>query len=191
MVIVGSGKTGGNTDLLCDSFIEGMKGPENQIAKHHLGKENVQPCTGCNACRAGSKTCVQKDDFPSLVHDFLERDLIVLATPLYFWGISARLKAFIERLYCLGEKDEKGFYFKYPHKKIVLLATCADISSHFYTYELVDAYFNRLIRYMGWEDCGRYYATGCGGSFMPRRITDTRHLKGVYDMAVKLNNTES
>ena len=180
-VIIGAGKVNGNTDQLCASFIKGLEEAGHQVSRFHLGEMKVGPCTGCNSCRQ-TGTCLQKDDFDRVLEGFLSCDLLVLATPLYFWNISAQLKAFIDRIYCIGEKDEKGFYFKYPAKKVMLLATCADISSHFYAFEMVDAYYNRLVRYMRWEDCGKYYATGCGGSSMPRRIEETRHLSAVYEL---------
>ena len=183
-IIIGAGKTDGNTEKLCNSFAEGLKEAGHDIALFHLGRNEVKPCIGCNACRKTGK-CVQKDDFEKVLQGFLDADMVVFATPLYFWSISAQLKAFIDRIYCIGQKDEKGFYFNYPFKKVMLLASCADVSAHFYAFELVDAFYNRLVRYMKWEDMGCYYATGCGGSSMPRRIEETRHLKAVYELGKK------
>ena len=85
-------------------------------------------CLGCNACRYG-KPCVQKDTFNDLVPKIKAADCIVFASPLYFWTVSARIKAFIERFYCIAQEDPNpplGRYEKYPIKDCALLMTSAD-----------------------------------------------------------------
>lgn len=136
--IVGSGRVGGNTDRLTDAFLKGAAERGHQIAKLHLGETEVRPCLGCNAC-AQDGVCIQADGMERLLPAFLDCDVVVLATPVYFWGISAQLKAAIDRLYALGEKDPKGYY-RYPQKRCVLLATAADSDRHFWTFELVEHY---------------------------------------------------
>ena len=64
----------------------------------------MKGCTGCNACRYG-KPCVQRDGFGELVPELFAADTLVFVSPLYFWTISSKLKAFIERFYCLARKD--------------------------------------------------------------------------------------
>lgn len=61
----------------------------------------VNGCIGCNACRYG-KACVQKDDFNDLVPKIKKSNLIVFASPLLFWTLSSKIKAFIERFYCIA-----------------------------------------------------------------------------------------
>lgn len=78
---------------------------------------------GCNACQYG-KPCIQKDGFSELVPKVKAADLIVFASLLLFRTISAKLKAFIERFYCITEEDENpplGRYEKYPVKDTALL----------------------------------------------------------------------
>lgn len=103
-------------------------------------KNEVKGCLGCNACRYG-KPCIQKDGFNNLVPRIGSADLIVFATPLYFWTISSRLKAFIERFYCIAKEDPEpplGRYEKYPVKDCALLVTAADI---FWTFEQMVSYY--------------------------------------------------
>lgn len=91
-------------------------------------KNEVKGYLGCNACRYG-KPCIQKDGFNNLVPRIESADLIVYATPLYFWTISARIKAFIERFYCIAKEDPEpplGRYEKYPVEDCALLVTAAD-----------------------------------------------------------------
>ena len=176
--IVGSGRVGGNTDRLTDAFLKGAAERGHQIAKLHLGETEVRPCLGCNAC-AQDGVCIQADGMERLLPAFLDCDVVVLATPVYFWGISAQLKAVIDRFYALGEKDPKGYY-RYPQKRCVLLATAADSDRHFWTFELVEHYYRRLARYLRWTDLGILTAGGCGGTAVPRCIEDTDHLQRAY-----------
>ena len=97
LVVIGGGRANGNTMQLADSFIAGAKEAGHQVEKISLLKEEVKGCLGCNACRFG-KPCIQKDDFHEMIPKIKAADLIVFASPLYFWTISSRLKAFIERL---------------------------------------------------------------------------------------------
>ena len=93
--------------------------------------------------------------------------------------VDAQLKAAIDRLYALGEKDPKGYY-RYPQKRCVLLATAADSDRHFWTFELVEHYYRRLARYLRWTDLGILTAGGCGGTAVPRCIDTTDHLRRAY-----------
>ena len=75
-----------------------------QVEKVSLLQTEVKGCLGCNACRYG-KPCVQKDGFQGVADKILAADLIAFASPLYFWTISSRLKALIERFYAIAQKD--------------------------------------------------------------------------------------
>lgn len=188
LAVVGSSKVGGNTDKLVDAFLKGAAEQGHQTQKFHLGQKKVEPCLGCNACRA-TGVCPQKDAFPEFLAAFQDCDLLVLSTPLYFWSISAQLKALIDRLYVIGEKDPKGYYFLYPRKKCALLATAADTRSHFWAFELVKQFYLRLVDYMRWEDLGMLLAHNCGGSgVMERCIEKTSYLQKSYEFGKSLTD---
>lgn len=182
LVIVGSGRKKGNTDQLADSFIKGAEEAGHQVKKVFLGSKAVNGCLGCNACRYG-KPCIQKDDFNEMIPDIMECDLLVLASPLFFWTISAKIKAFIERFYCIAEEDPNppfGRYEKYPEKDCALLMTAAD--NYFWTFEQAVSYYRfALIRYIGFRDKGMLLAGGCGGSSGKPRIQETSHLQEAYE----------
>ena len=116
---------------------------------------------GGNACRYG-KPCIQKDSFNSIVPKIENADLIVLASPLYFWTISSRLKAFIERFYCMAQEDETpplGRYEKYPEKDCALLMTAAD--NFFWSFEQAVSYYQfAIVNYIGFHDKGMLLAGG-------------------------------
>ncbi len=182
MVILGGGRVNGNTSQLAEAFMNGAKEAGHQVEMVSLNKLNVNGCIGCNACRYG-KSCVQKDDFNSLVPKIKTADLIVFASPLYFWTVSSKIKAFIERFYCIAEKDENpplGRYEKYPIHDCALLMTSAD--NFFWTFEQAVSYYKfTLINYIGFYDKGMLLAGGCGETNGKPQISKTTHLREAYE----------
>ena len=97
LVINGSPRAKGNSDLLCDEFIRGVKESGNQVEKVSLREKEVHPCKACYACfKTGS--CVQKDDMADILKKAEEADVLVLASPTYFLTMSGQMKVFIDRL---------------------------------------------------------------------------------------------
>lgn len=181
VVIQGGGRPKGNTAQLIGSFVRGAEEAGHQVEVVSLLKHEVKGCLGCNACRYG-KPCVQKDSFNELVPKIKEADLLVFASPLYFWTISARIKAFIERLYCIAEEDTNpplGRYEKYPVKDCALLMTAAD--NFFWTFEQAVSYYQfTVVNYIGFHDKGMLLAGGCGDTNGKPQIAETEHLQKAY-----------
>ncbi|MBR0441535.1 MAG: flavodoxin family protein, partial [Firmicutes bacterium] len=152
-----------------------------------LVKLTVNGCLGCNACRY-RRPCVQKDDHASLIPKIEWADCLVFAAPLYFWTIPARMKAFVERFYCIAEEDDappKGRYEKYPQKDCALLMTSAD--DLFWTFSQAEAYYDfTIVNYLGFRDRGRLLAGGCGGSSGKPEIEKTSHLKEAYEFGRRI-----
>ena len=181
LVVLGGGRPNGNTKQLADAFIKGAAEAGHQTELISLNKLRVNGCTGCNACRYG-KPCVQKDDFNSLIPKIKEADLIVFASPLYFWTISSKIKAFIERFYCMAEKDEHpplGRYEKYPVRDCALLMTSAD--NFFWTFEQAVSYYQfTLVNYIGFHDKGMLLAGRCGDTDGKPQISQTDYLEQAF-----------
>ena len=99
VVLVGSVRKGGNTDLLAQSFIEGAS-KKNDVEVVSVADYKINPCIGCNSCftREGNK-CFQNDDMPKVYEKLKKADVLVIASPVYFYGISAQLKAIVDRLH--------------------------------------------------------------------------------------------
>ena len=97
LILSGSPRNNGNTDLLVEAFAKGAS------EKHHVEvvsvhNYKVNPCMGCNACfTSEGNACVQKDDMPLIYEKLADSDMLVIASPVYFYGLSAQLKAFIDR----------------------------------------------------------------------------------------------
>ena len=182
LVIQGGGRPKGNTAQLVESFVKGAKEAGHNVETVSLLKNEVKGCLGCNACRYG-KPCIQKDSFNGLIPKIITADLIVFASPIYFWTISSRIKAFIERFYCLAQEDANpplGRYEKYPVKDCALLVTAAD--NYFWTFEQVTSYYKfTLINYIGFHDKGMLLAGGCGDTNGKPQIAQTSHLEEAYE----------
>lgn len=181
LVIQGGGRPRGNTAQLIESFAKGAEDAGHHVETISLLKNEVKGCLGCNACRYG-KPCVQKDGFNDMVPKIKAADLIVFASPLYFWTISSRLKAFIERFYCIAEEDSNpplGRYERYPVKDSALLMTSAD--DFFWTFEQAVSYYQfAVVHYIGFHDRGMLLAGGCGDTNGTPQIHKTGHLERAY-----------
>lgn len=105
-----------------------------------------------------------------------------MASPMYFWTLSSRIKAFIERYYCLAERDAHpplGRYERYPVRDCALLMTAAD--DLFWTFEQAVSYYRfAIVDYLGYNDKGMLLAGGCGDTNGPPMIEITRHLERAF-----------
>ena len=181
LIVLGGGRANGNTAQLANAFMKGAKEAGHEVELISLNQLNVNGCIGCNACRY-EKPCIQKDDFNSLVPKIKEADLLVFASPLYFWTISSKIKAFIERFYCIAKEDQNpplGRYERYPVHDCALLMTSAD--NYFWTFEQAVSYYHfTMINYIGFHNKGMLLAGGCGDTNGKPRINETRYLAEAY-----------
>ena len=99
VILVGSMRKNGNTDLLAQAFAEGAR-ENNFVEIVSVADYKVNPCIGCNSCftREGNK-CFQNDDMDGIYEKLKVADMVVVTSPIYFYGISAELKAVIDRLH--------------------------------------------------------------------------------------------
>lgn len=112
LVLSASPRKGGNSDLLCDRFMLGAKEAGNQGEKIFLGDKKINYCVGCDACKGNGGNCVQKDDMAEVLDKMLAADVIVMATPVYFYTMNAQMKTLIDRTYSMyTEIRNKEMYF--------------------------------------------------------------------------------
>ena len=99
VILVGSMRINGNTARLAQSFADGAV-ENNNVEIVYVADYNVNPCIGCNSCfvREGNK-CFQDDDMVKIYEKLRNADIVVIASPVYFYGISAQLKAIVDRLH--------------------------------------------------------------------------------------------
>lgn len=111
LVISASPRRGGNSDLLCGRFVDGAREAGHETEKIFLKDYKIGFCQGCGVCNT-AHACVQKDDMGPLLDKMVRADVIVLATPVYFYSMDGQLKTFIDRTVArYTEISNKDFYF--------------------------------------------------------------------------------
>jgi multimeric flavodoxin WrbA len=104
IIINGSCRQGGNTDKLVQNFEKGAQNTNAEISKYILRNESINNCIGCYYCYDNPR-CSIKDDMQKVHNDLQNSDLIVLASPMYWWGVTGLMKTFIDRLYLYYPKN--------------------------------------------------------------------------------------
>lgn len=111
LVLAGSPRKSGNSDLLCQQFVLGAKEVGNEVEEICIRDKNINYCTGCGACYS-TGVCVQKDDMAEILDKMLEAHVIVMATPVYFYTMDGQMKTLIDRTVAKYTKiSNKEFYF--------------------------------------------------------------------------------
>lgn len=111
LILSASPRKGGNSDLLCDAFAQGARENGHAVEKIYVHDQKIGYCMACYGCR-GIGLCVQKDDMNSILDKMVTADVIVLATPVYFYAMDGQLKTLIDRtLPRYTEIRDKEFYF--------------------------------------------------------------------------------
>lgn len=111
LIISASPRKNGNSDLLCNQFAKGAKEKGHQVEKVFLASEAIGYCRGCGVCSTTQK-CVQKDSMERILDQMVNADVIVLATPVYFYSMDGQLKTFIDRTVPrYTEIRNKDFYY--------------------------------------------------------------------------------
>lgn len=119
IVLNGSPRKGGNTEALIEAFVRGAR-EKGDVEVLRVCDFDVKPCCGCNGCKKEANgRCVMHDDMMYFWEKISKADVLVAATPVYFYGVSAQLKAVIDRFHAPARKD-------LPIKKLGLLLVAAD-----------------------------------------------------------------
>lgn len=109
LIISSSPRKNGNTNCLCEQFKKGAEAKGHYVDLIRMMEKKIGFCLACDFCMKNGGQCIQKDDMETLLDLYNKADVLVLATPVYFYGISAQLKAFIDRTYPiwqhLGKKE--------------------------------------------------------------------------------------
>ena len=118
LILSSSPRRGGNSDTLCDELRRGAEAAGHDVEKIFLRDKRINYCTGCSTCSRDGKPCPQKDDAAEIIAKMVAADTIVMATPVYFYTMSAQMKTLIDR--CCG------LYTKMSDKEFYFIATAAD-----------------------------------------------------------------
>ena len=153
IVLNGSPRKNGNTSALVKAFREGAESAGHSVTEFWLEGMKINGCRGC--CAGGKNPespCVQKDDMAQIYLAYKEADVVVLASPLYYWTISGQLKCAFDRLFAVAECDPS---YTNPRKESALLMAAEGNGFEESVY-----WYDRLMGHIGWKDCGKVL---CGG----------------------------
>lgn len=170
LILSGSPRKGGNSDLLCDAFGRGAEEMGHQVQKIRVATKKVHPCAGCYYCRDHAGKCAYQDDMAEILQQMIDADVLVLASPVYFYSIDAQLKAVIDRTVARWlEVKDKEFYY------IVTMADEEDVSAA-----------TTLACFRGYADCVEGAVEKgvliAGGVYEPGAVKETAFLQRAYEM---------
>lgn len=137
LIISSTPRANGNSEVLCEAFSKGAKEKGNRVELISLRKQPIDYCIGCYYCAKHEGKCFQKDNLNEILEKVIQADVLVFATPIYFYSITAQLKAFLDRTVAR--------YTQITNKDLYLIATCADTSKQAIT--------GAKTAIDGWLDC--------------------------------------
>ncbi len=130
--IMGSPRVGGNSDILLDEALAGAKEAGAETEKIILNKLKVSGCHDCKRCNE-TGICVIKDDMQDIHKKILDADAIIHSCPVYFWSMTAQMKAYLDRWCALFDAEwrwQKQYYPKMKGKRVGLITVCGDPNPH-------------------------------------------------------------
>ena len=160
VILMGSPNKHGSTSLLAEEFTRGAREAGHNVERINAAHADVHPCTGCIHC-GYEGPCVQKDGVDAIRAKILSADMIVFATPLYYYGMSAQLKALLDRFCAFNSSIQK----KRMRSALISVAWNSDD----WTFEALMAHYQTLTRYLNLTDMGTVLGYGCGTPSMTRR----------------------
>ena len=93
-----------NTYAMIQAFREGAEAAGHEVEEYHVGKMKIAGCMGCMYCKTkGEGVCIQKDDLEKIMPAYKEADMIVFASPIYYFTMTAQIEAAIQRVFCIGK----------------------------------------------------------------------------------------
>ena len=161
LILSGSPRKGGNTELLVEAFVKGAT-EHHHVEIVSVCDYKVNPCLGCNACFKTNGICAQKDDMAFIYEKMSQTDMLVIASPVYFYGISAQLKAIIDRLH-------NPIRDSFPIKKMALLLVGAASLPELFDAVLTE--YNLCLNFFNLEDAGKILVRG---------VKDKGDIKGTH-----------
>ena len=172
LVISASPRKGGNSDVLCDEFIKGAQQAGHKVEKIFLRNFKVNYCTGCGVCNSTHK-CVQKDDMAEIMDKMVNADVIVFATPVYFYTMDAQLKTLIDRTV--------PRYTEMVNKEVYYVLTAADTNAANLEKTVESIRGFSLDCLDGAVEKGILYGTGVWDK---GEVQSSAHMKTAYEMGL-------
>ena len=154
VILNGSPRKSGNTSALVKAFIQGAESSENIVTEFFLDGMNIHGCKGCFGGHSSRECpCVQQDDMNQIYPAVKESDVVVLASPLYYWTMSGQIRTAIDRLFALEEGE--GNLLRGNGKSSVLL-----MAAEGYGFDDALRYYEHLTEHLRWKNLGHVLAGG-------------------------------
>lgn len=170
LILSGSPRKNGNSDLLCDEFARGAEKAGHKVEKICVAEKNIGYCRACYYCRDHKGECVLKDDMAEVMQKIIDCDCLVLASPVYFYSIDAQLKAVIDRTVAR--------WTEVKNKELYYIVTAADGEN--------EAAETTVACFRGYADCidgaeerGIVYGMG---AYEKGEVKNTAAMKEAYDL---------
>lgn len=174
VVLQGSPNLNGSTSMMVNEFTKGAHKAGHLVVRIDIVISDINPCKGCVKC-GYEGPCIQHDEMDIVRSEILSADMLVFATPLYYYGMSAQLKKVIDR-FCSANSSITS-----KHLKSALLAVAWNADD--WTFEALTAHYHTLVRYLQMQDEGMVLGYGCGTPGMTQR---SRYLKEAYELGASL-----
>ena len=171
VILNGSPRKNGNTSALTAEFKRGAEEAGNTVTEFHLSDMNINGCLGFwRGGKDAAHPCAQRDDMEQIYPAYREADVVVLASPLYYWFVSGFLKNAFDRLFAIAECDG----YRNPKKESVLIMAAEGAGFEESVY-----WYDRIERHIGWKSLGKIL---CGHVTQPGDADGKPELREAYDL---------
>lgn len=143
LVISGSPRKNGNTEIMAETFANGAQESGNSVTVKKMSSLTVAPCQDCEYCFSHDGVCAQHDGMSEILEAVDKADMLVFASPIYWFNVSAQIKAVTDRLFA---REKKGF-----HPKCAALLLDSGSPG---VYGGAIAAYKGMLEYLHWEDKG-------------------------------------
>ena len=156
LVVTGSPRRHGNSDMMAEAFIEGAKEIGHIVNKYEAGFSKISGCRACDTCWSKGKPCSFEDDFNERFIPLLEQaDTLVLCMPLYFYGFPSKFQATFEKLYSLLSENSP---IKIKVENAALLMCAGENRNDIFDGAI--GTYKQLCKGLNWKDMGIILAHG-------------------------------
>lgn len=150
LVLAGSPHSKGTTAFLADEFCIGAEEAGHEVVRFEIAGLKVHPCIGCYHCRRNGGKCVYDDDMTLIYPHLLAADVVVLVTPLYYFGMTAQLKCAVDRFFSVNAALREA------PRKLFLIAAGADKDD--WAMDALKMQVHTVCRYLNWQESGMLLA---------------------------------
>ena len=153
LVVTGSARAGGNSDLLAEAFVKGARETGHTVNVFHSGRDRMSGCLNCGGCFSTGDPCVVRDNFGKLFPLLEQADMVVFCSPLYMYSFSGHIKNAMDRLHAYKKDMPRQLRIKEA-----MLLMCGETWFK-KSFDGAAESYRQFLGYKGWDDCGRLFAT--------------------------------